>query len=371
LWQTWTDQLTHLLPAARKTRVAALAGFSLGMIEAETVRLHRVAAAMETPATVPSRERRLHRFLANEHVGVATLWQPLLPHLLAGWTGHPIRLIFDPTPFGKLGTILWIGIVQHQRVLPLAWLHVPQQTPWPAKLAALLAGLLAPIAATIPAGSPVTLIADRGVSGPGLFDLARTLGWDVVLRLNTDRRQAHRVRLADGREVALGDWVAHVGPGWRGQVAIWKGAGWREGELTIHHRPGAPEVWGLFSTQPAGHARVQEYRLRVRVEATFADTKRRGWGLEQSRVRLAAHVDRLLLVWHLALWWLHALGLHVIRAGQRTRFDRAHRRERSVLRLGWLWGQDRRRHGGVPLLLFRPSRGGWLARGTPSPKLSG
>jgi len=371
LCQTWTDQLQQLLPGERKSRVVALAGFSLGMIEAETVRLHRVATVVESPATVPSRERRLQRFLANPHVAVATLWQPLLPHLLAGWTGHPVTLVFDPTPYGKLGTILWIGVVQHQRVLPLAWRHVPQQAPWPDKLPALLGEMVRPIAAAIPAGSPVTLIADRGVSGPGLFDLARDLGWDVVLRLNTDRQQAHRVRLADGREVRLGDWVEAVGPGWCGTVAIWKGAGWREGELTIHQRPGAPEVWVLFSTRLAGHARVQEYRLRVRVEATFADTKRRGWGLEQSRVRQAAHVDRLLLVWHLALWWLHALGLHAIHAGQRKRFDRAHRRERSVLRLGWLWWQDRRHHGALPLLLFRPSDVGWIARGTPAPKVSG
>lgn len=377
LCQTWCTQLQGMLPGERTTRVAALASFSLGMIEAETVRLHRVATVLEpvSPArqlaTIPSRERRLQRFLANERVGVATLWQPLLPHLLAGWTGHPITLVFDPTPYGTLGTILWIGIVQHQRVLPLAWRHVPQQTPWPDKLPVLLAEMLAPVAAAIPTGSPVTLVADRGVSGPGLFDLARNLGWDVVLRLNTDQRQAHRVRLADGREVRLGDWVQDAGPGWSGPVAIWKGAGWREGELTIHRRPGETAVWVLFSTRPAGQARVQEYRLRVRVEATFADTKRRGGGLEQSRVRIAAHVDRLLLVWHLAVWWLHALGLHVIRSGQRARFDRAHRRARSALRLGWLWWHDCRRHGRLPLLLFRPSSLGWIARGAPSPKLSG
>lgn len=371
LLQTWTEQLGALLPQERLSRIRALALFSLGMIEAETVRLHRVATAVPQPATVPSTERRLQRFLANDRVGVETLWQPLLPSLLAGWTGHPVTLVFDPTPYGKLGTILWIGIVQHRRVLPLGWQHVPQQEPWPAKLPVLLGPLLAPIAAAMPAGSPVTLIADRGVSGPGLFDLARKLGWEVVLRLNVDAQQAHRVRLADGREVRLGDWLAEAGPGWAGSVQLFKAAGWRAGELTIHQSPGEAKPWVLFSTRSAGSARVQEYRLRVRVEATFADTKRRGWGLEQSRVRQAAHLERLLLVWHLALWWLHALGLHVIRSGQRQRFDRAHRRERSVLRLGWLWLRDLVRHGCLPLLLFRLTPTGWRARGTPSPKVSG
>ena len=371
LLQTWTAQLGALLPQERKSRITGLALFSLGMIEAETVRLHRVATAVPQPATVPSTERRLQRFLANDRVGVATLWQPLLPALLAGWTGHPVTLVFDPTPYGQHGTILWIGIVHHRRVLPMGSRQVPQQTPWPDRLPALLQPLLQPIAAALPAGSAVTLIADRGVSGPGLLDLARKLGWEVVLRLNTDQRQAHRVRLADGREMRLGEWVAEAGPGWHGTVAIWKRAGWRQGALTIHQSPGEPQPWVLFSTRPAGIARVREYRLRVRVEATFADTKRRGWGLEQSRVRQAAHLERLLLVWHLALWWLYVLGLHVIRSGQRRRFDRAHRRERSVLRLGWLWLRDRLHHDRLPALLFRRVSTGWIARGTPVPKLSG
>jgi hypothetical protein len=371
LWQEWTDQLRALLPHERMSRLRTLALFSLGMMGAETVRLHRVATALSLDATVPSTERRLQRFLANEQVQAASLWQPLLPHLLAGWAGRELTLVFDPTPYGETGTILWIGIVWQSRVLPLAWQHVPQQSPWPAAMPTLLQGLLAPIAAALPPRCTVTLIADRGVSGPGLLDLARDLGWEVVLRLNVGAQQAHRLRLPDGREVRLGDWLAQAGRRWRGEVQLFKAAGWREGSLTVHQAAGAPEPWVLLSSRPAGIARVREYRLRVRVEATFADTKRRGWGLEQSRVRIPAHVERLLLVWHLALWWLYVLGLHVIRSGTRRRFDRSHRRERSLLRLGWLWLRDRLGHGLLPLLLFRRHGTTWIARGTPGPKLSG
>jgi len=79
----------------------------------------------------------------------------------------------------------------------------------------------------------------------------------------------------------------------------------------------------------------------------------------------AAHLDRLLLVWHLALWWLHALGRHVITSGARIHFDRRDRRERSLVRLGWLWLHDELLHGRCPPLLFRPLPTGWQARGTP------
>jgi len=110
---------------------------------------------------------------------------------------------------------------------------------------------------------------------------------------------------------------------------------------------------------------VREYARRARVEATFGDSKRRGWGLEQTHVRHQDHLDRLLLVWHLALWWLHALGRSVIRRGLRTQYDRVDRRDRSVVRLGWLWLRDLLRHDRCPPGPFRLTPTGWISRAAP------
>ncbi len=121
----------------------------------------------------------------------------------------------------------------------------------------------------------------------------------------------------------------------------------------------------FFSSGPGGPARGREYARRARVEATFADGKGRGWGLEHSRMTDPAHLDRLLLAWHLALWWLHALGRHVIKSGQRARFDRTDRRDRSTIRLGWLGLHHDLLHDRCPPLLFRLTPDGWQARGTP------
>jgi hypothetical protein len=78
-----------------------------------------------------------------------------------------------------------------------------------------------------------------------------------------------------------------------------------------------------------------------------------------------AHLDRLLLAWHLALWWLHALGRQVIQTGRRTHFDRADRRDRSLVRLRWLSLHHDLLHECSPPLLFRLTPDGWVARGTP------
>jgi hypothetical protein len=367
----WLAQVEALLPAARVTRVRVLALFALGMIWAETVRVHRVAAALPLPARVPSIERRLRRFLANPRVTVETLWRPLLPALLRRWAEQEVVLVFDPTPYRGDWTVLWVGIVVHRRVLPLTWWLVPQQTPWPQTLQTLLPALLAPIAAALPPGCTVTLLGDRGVAGPTLIDAAHAHGWHVLMRLNVGSPQAHRLRLWDsdaaprGAEWRLWDWVETVGTGWSGAVQIFKTAGWRDGYLTIHRRPGMREWWILFSTRPGGRDRIREYAQRSRVEATFGDGKRRGWGLEQSRVTDAAHLERLLLVWHLALWWLHALGVQVIKAGVRCHFDRPDRRDRSLVRLGWLWLHAQLLQGRCPPLPFRLTAGGWHVRGTP------
>jgi hypothetical protein len=369
LLHAWMHQVEALLAGERVTRCRVLALFALGMVWAGTVRVNQVAAMLPLPVRVSSTERRLRRFLANPAVRVATLWTPLLPVLLARWAGQAVVLVFDPTPYRADWTVLWVGIVVHRRVLPLSWHIVPQQEPWPEKLATLLPALLAPIAAALPPGCHVTLLGDRGVCGPTFIDAAQARGWDVLLRLNVGATQAHRLRVRDaagpGQEVRLWDWVVQVGSGWWGPVQIFKDAGWREGWLTVHRRPGMREWWILFSTRPGGPPRLREYRRRARVEATFADGKRRGWGLEQSRMTDPLHLDRLLLVWHLALWWLHALGRLVITRGLRIHFDRTDRRDRSLIHLGWLWLHHLLLHDRCPPLLFRHTTTGWYARGTP------
>jgi hypothetical protein len=374
LLHAWTQQVCALLPEERVTRCRVLALFALGMLWAGTVRLNQVAAELPLAVRDSSSERRLGRFLANRAVSVERLWRPLLPVLLADWAGQEVTLVFDPTPVGTRWTMLWLGLACHCRVLPLAWRLVPQQEPWPETLGPLLRPALAMIAAALPPGCTVTLVADRGISGPTLWDACQELGWHVVLRINVGEHQANRLRLAVppaagasvpgwGEEMLLWDWVAQVRSGWHGAAQLFKTAGWRCGELTVYQQPGMAERWVLFSTRPGGYARVREYARRGHVDATFADSKRRGWGLEQSHVRQEAHLDRLVLVWHLALWWLHALGLTVIRRGLRPQFDRTDRRDRSVVRLGWLWLRDEGLHDRCPPLPFRRTPTGWHYRG--------
>ena len=261
---------------------------------------------------MPSTERRLRRFLANPAVTVRPLWRPLLPHLLRRWAGQEVVLVFDPTPYRGDWTVLWVGIVVPRRLLPLSWCLVPQQRSWPATLPALLARPARPDRRRAAAGLYVTLAGRprHRRADPDRCGAPAGLGRGAAPERGRDAKPigcAWSGGLGRGG-ARLWDWVEQVGTGWNGPVQIFKGAGWRDGWLTVHRRAGCAEWWILFSTRPGGRERSREYARRARVEATFADGKGRGWGVERSRMTDPVHLDRLLLVWHLALWWLHALG---------------------------------------------------------------
>jgi Transposase DDE domain len=356
----WTRQVQSLLPTVHAARAATFAHFALGMLWGQTVTLLKVAAALPLAATDPSLERRWRRFLANPRVTVAALWRPLLPVLLAGLGTRELVFVFDPTPYRDTATILVLGVVCRRRILPAAWRVVPQQTDWPERLPPLLEAMLLEAVAAVPPGCAPTLLADRGLVGPAIIDAAQAVGWHVVLRLKAGAGEATRVRWADGREQRLAELPTRPGQRLAAPVAIFKGAGWRPGHLTIHWARGQEEPWVLFSDRPAGPDRVREYRQRARAEATYEDAKGRGFALERSKVTALDRIARLLLALHLALWWAYGLGLQTIRNGWRRRYDRADRRELSVVRLGVTACRDALNHDHPPSLPFRLTPAGWV-----------
>lgn len=366
LLHTWQRQLRTLVPDVRATRVANLALITVGLLWAGAVSLPVIAAALPLPACDASLERRLRRWLANTAVVVGEMWTPLLPHLLEGTAGQELVLVFDPTPQNDHATILVVGIVQHRRVLPVAWRVAPQQDgPWPERQNTYLRAMMTEVDQALPPDCVVTLLADRAITSAEVVDLCRALGWHYVLRVNTGPKQSHRVRGADMPERALWDLVTAPGQRWTGRVAVFKAAGWRTVELTIHWRRQADEPWVLISDRAAGSDRVREYRRRMRCEATYQDCKTRGFNMERSKLTDLARLDRLLLALHLALWWGMQLGLRVIRTGQRRRFDRTDRRDLSVLHLGRTVLRDDLERGRCPPLPFHQRgdqwRYAWLA----------
>jgi hypothetical protein len=363
--QRCVDQLHALLPTLRITRVRTLALLVCGLLWAETVATPRIAAELPEAAHDASRERRLRRWLSNPHVEVGRIWRALLPTLLAHLGNRKLILVFDPTPFTTRATILMLGMVHGHRILPLAWRIVPQQDgPWETSQNALMEALIQEVADALPSTCTVTLVVDRQMGGTAVLDAARAVGWHLVARIKAPRSQPIYWRSGPGAP-AQPVWDLVTGPGqhWGGHGQLYPSRGWREVGLTIWWDRGQAEPWVLVSDRPGGQARAHEYRRRARCEATYQDCKSRGFQLEASKLATLERLDRLLLALHLAFWWATRLGLAVIRHGERRRYDRADRRDQSVVRLGLRRLKDDTLHGTISLRLFACRHGRWFVPG--------
>ncbi len=361
-----TAQLGALLPRVRVTRSRNLAWLVFGLLWAGTVSLTAVAGQVPVAIQTASVEQRLRRWLLNSQVVVETIWADLLPVLLGSQAGRAVIVVLDPTPATKRFTIVQLGLLCRHRVLPVAWRVMPQQERWAESQHAIIRTLIAQAAAAFPADCSVTLVADRGLSCAELVDSCRAVGWHFTMRISANERQGPLVRLdddaGDGAVVPLWSLVTGPGDAWDRPIALFNAAGWRSGWVTVRWAQGQETPWLLFSDRPGGAARVREYRRRVRVEATSADYKRRGWKLAASRIQKRDRFDRLLLALALAYWWATQLGLRVVRHGERRHFDHAGHRAMSLIRLGRLSLIDRCLHDRrPPPLLFRKTPQGWIA----------
>jgi hypothetical protein len=314
-------------------------------MRAESIVLSRVAEEVlsECQAKVPSIERRLQRFVSNERIEVEAVWEQFLEQILPYWRGKEVTLILDITPFEEHAQIVYVGLVQQARVLPVAWKVMPGQQEWEVGQWEIVAHMFERVARLL-GEADCTLLADRGLSCLKLIELCQAQGWHYVLRIKQEeymqrKRYDHFQDWQTGSQV-----VSHPGQSWFGPVRLWKEHEF-ETQLSAVWEEGYEQAWFLISDQPAGRKRVKEYSRRMRVESTFQDMKRRGWQWESSHVRQLDHLERLLLVLFLAFWWLMHLAACCVHSGRRERYDRHDRRDKGHFRLGRLYLRDIERGG--------------------------
>ncbi len=193
----------------------------------------------------------------------------------------------------------------------------------------------------------VTVLADRGLTALPLIRLCQRYHWHYVLRIQNDEYCRRRFR-GHYRDWQRGcDFLLKAGTSWYGEVLLWKSHGFAC-QLAASWDPDYKEAWFLISDLPASPRLVSLYGLRMRVEATFQDTKTRRWCIESSQLRDERHLNRWLLIIFVAFWWTTHLGASCKHHGHAKEFDRADRYDKSLLRLGHLWIKE---------LLKRANRG--------------
>lgn len=365
LCTVWHEQVKQFFTNLHGHQSKTLAFFTWGAIQAKSIVVQQVAEELlaESQAKCESIERRLRRFLANEQVDVEETWGHLLAQVLPYWKGKKVYLVLDITPFDEHVQVVYVGLLQEKRVLPLAWAVMPGQEKWEERLWPIVQKLFDQVSAYLESDD-CTVLADRGLGSLALIHLCQQKGWHYLFRMCQDEWVQRRFHRYYKPWCQFHDLVGNVGQYWSGTLRLWKEYEF-ETQVTAIWEEGNKEAWFLISDQKAGRKRIREYRWRMRVESTFQDMKSRGWQWERTLVRDRERLDRMLLVLFLCFWWLMHLAASCIHNGRRARYDRPGRRDKGHLRLGRLYLLDIVRKTSCPdmlreCLLFRRRGEQWL-----------
>jgi hypothetical protein len=183
LWTNWHEQLKELLTGIHGHQKKTLAFFVLGIVLAGSAVMQRVAETVSehglSQAKMSSIERRLARFLANERIVVPLIWKLFLTQVLSPFRGQRLYFVLDTMPFRDELTMVYLGLLVHSRVLPVAWAVMPGQTKWDEGQWSIVGRLLDQVTLHLPDTS-CTLIADRGLTGMRLVKLCTARGWHYV-----------------------------------------------------------------------------------------------------------------------------------------------------------------------------------------------
>jgi hypothetical protein len=325
-----------LLPQLHGHQAKGLAALSVGMLRAGHCHSGRVALALPGTAMPVSKRRRVERLVANGKVRVdhaqVQLARAVLP-TLANAPDRPLVLILDETPQSAGLKCLKLSVGYRRRGVPLAWACYPPGDP-PAPMPELIWRLLHRIARCVPPGTPVTLLADRGLSWPCVLDYCRLLGWHYVLRLQRDVR----LRLADGSERSARELAPTRGARWSGTgIDLFKKAGWRAANVVATWERPCKEPWLLVTDLPATFQRCAGYCRRTWCEQMHRDEKSQGFNWQRSLVRRPSHACRLLLAIALAMLLAVCTGTWVLKRGLRRVLESTRTRKNSVFQLGLRW----------------------------------
>lgn len=328
----WRGVVQTALPTLHGHQVNGLTEASWAMIQARHCQLSKMAEV--TPgrdrrgmATVPSRERRWQRLVANERLDADAALDSW-----AGWVLGPVAavtLLLDETPQHNHLRSMKVSRMVGGRAIPILW-HTYRPDDLPMRQDELVIDLLERAASALPAGARPTLMADRGLCWPGIVDFCVEHGWHYLLRAQGQTR----VRFDDEGASSLAELAARPGDRWCGRAEVFKKAGWRRVNVVAWFSPRRSERWLLITDLPADLRRCKQYRKRMRQEQSFRDEKSHGFRWNDSRIRDPAHAQRLLLVMALAMAWLILLGLKTLTRGQRHRYERPDRRSLSLFQLG-------------------------------------
>jgi len=300
---------------------------------------------LPTAGTAHSREKRLHRFLRNQHLDPRGVTQGLA-RLILGKRGRGLwPIAFDQTKAGSTQALL-AGVPFEGRTLPLAVYTF--EYPWKERAAKsqnwLEEVFLADLEEALPRGAQAVFIGDRGYARASLLRHSSRLRRLYLIRGRSGTRVEYQ-----GHSCKLGELPAGKGKAIRYCNVFYQAHERVPVDVVAFHDPSFKEPWWLLV--PPGTAKTLStqtvlalYKERMHVEHSFRDFKThlglRGLKL---KVRIAERTGRLLLAFCIAYCLALILGVSPEAEGarrdlevQRRQARHGTRRTLSILSLAML-----------------------------------
>jgi Transposase DDE domain len=294
-------ELKQRLPHQRKTQRGKLALLVATMLDVRSANLMDVAAGLPLEADrTDMRYQWITRLLGNPLVISDEIMEPFAREVLEQAIGanKPIVLIMDQSKLSDRHQVLMLAVRYGERALPLAWRVEATEG---AIGFATQKALLEAVAPWVPAGATVRLMGDRFYGTADLIGWCQQRDWGYRLRLKGNLVVSDRTgktttgACAEEKLFYLED-VELTGKRARTHIGIL-------------HDPGHAEPWIIALSEPPNYLRTLEYGQRWGIEPMFSDFKSPGFGVEDTQIRYADRLDRLLLVMALALYWAVSTGL--------------------------------------------------------------
>jgi Transposase DDE domain len=311
-------------------RRLTLAALLVGLISARTVNLTHLCGAFCGPAKLASNYRRLQRFF--QYVRLDADW---LARTLVGLLGlaPPYRLCLDRTNW-KIGSrdvnLLVLCIAANRVRIPLMW-HVLDRSG--ASSMEQRQELLSRFIGLFGRRSIRLLLADREFVGSQWFDFLAENGIPFAIRV----RGGLNVRLGDGYEGPL----ERLASTRFGRSRLMKAKGCFEGmdprfaaALTFAATELCDGSLLILAASCGPKKALNAYRKRWQIECLFADTKTRGFNMEDTRLTQAAKLSLLLGLVALAMAWSMGCALFVKGKQEIPRASHGYRRK-SWFRTGF------------------------------------
>jgi len=278
-----------------------------------------------------STERRYRRWLDNPAIDPRNIYGPLVTRALRDWGQHTLVLALDTSVLFERFCLIRVAVLFRGRAVPLVSrvLEHPSAQVSTAQLLPILAevkGMLDFLGI-----QQVRLLADRGFCDTQLMAWLQVCQWHFRIRIKSNLLLAapQGQRLCKVNEVQLVPRETRC----LHNITL-TGQHFGPVHVVVGRPTDAPDQWQVVSDEPTSIDTFAEYGERFQIEEGFLDDKSGLFGLEASKLRDAASLERLILILSIATLLLVSEGLQVVQNGTRRVLDPHWQRGLSYLKIG-------------------------------------